>query len=102
MIAQLVIRGTLPSAEWHTCQLSVIGTESPSFPSRQNLRPRRPKSQSFEHRLFFRFPAIISYFPVIIPISVVGKNRDGVSTKWVAMCRKFKCKKNEEIVQGPL
>ena len=63
----------------HTCQLSVIGTESPSFSSRQNLRPRRPKSPSFEHLLFsfffFRFPAIISYFPVIIPISVVGKKQ---------------------------
>ena len=61
----------------HTCQLSVIGTESPSFSSRQNLRPRRPKSPSFEHVFFFffRFPAIISYFPVIIPISVVGKKQ---------------------------
>ena len=51
---------------WHTCKLSVIRTESPSFSSRQNLRPRRRKSPSFEHRLFFRFRAIISYFPVII------------------------------------
>ena len=67
------------SEHLHTCQLSVIGTESPSFSSRQNLRPRRPKSPSFEHLLFsflfFRFPAIISYFPVIIPISVVGKKQ---------------------------
>ena len=39
----------------HTCQLSVIGTESPSFSSRQYLRPRRPKSPSFEHRLFSSF-----------------------------------------------
>ena len=39
----------------HTCQLSVIGTESPSFSSRQNLRPRRPKSPSFEHGLFSPF-----------------------------------------------
>ena len=37
----------------HTCQLSVIRTESPSFSSRQNLRPRRRKSPSFEHRYFF-------------------------------------------------
>ena len=98
------VRYTETTSGGHTCQLSVIGTESPSFSSRQNLRPRRPKSPSFEHRWFFyfcfSFPAIISYFPGIIPISVVG--RDGVSTKWVAMCRKFKCKKKEEIVQGPL
>ena len=53
----------------HTCQLSVIRTESPSFSSRQNLRSRRRKSPSFEHRLCFRFRAIISYFPVIIPMS---------------------------------
>ena len=39
----------------HTSQLSVIGTESPSFSSRQYLRPRRLKSPSFEHRLFSSF-----------------------------------------------
>ena len=39
----------------HTCQLSVIRTESPSFSSHQNLRPRRRKSPSFEHRLFSPF-----------------------------------------------
>ena len=39
----------------HTCQLSVFRTESPSLSSRQNLRPRRRKSPSFEHRLFFVF-----------------------------------------------
>ena len=39
----------------HTCQLSVIMTESPSFSSRQDLRPRRRKSPSFEHRLFSVF-----------------------------------------------
>ena len=37
----------------YLCQLSVIGTDSPSFSSCQNLRPRRRKSPSFEHRLFF-------------------------------------------------
>ena len=37
----------------HSCQLSVIRTESPSFSSRQNLRPRKRKSPSFEHRHFF-------------------------------------------------
>ena len=34
----------------HTCQLSGFWTESPSFSSHQNLRPRRLKSPSFEHR----------------------------------------------------
>ena len=46
-----------------------IPANSPSFSSRQNLCPRRRKSPSFEHRLFFRFRAIISYFSVIIPMS---------------------------------
>ena len=63
--------GVLAGTGMHTCQLSVIRTESPSFSSRQNLRPRRHKSPSFEHWLFFlfRFRAIISDFPVIIPMS---------------------------------
>ena len=39
----------------HTCQLSGIGTESPSFSSRQNLRPRRPKSPSLSIGFFFSF-----------------------------------------------
>ena len=37
----------------------------------RNLRHLRIGFFSF----FFRFPAIISYFPVIIPISVVGKEQ---------------------------
>ena len=52
----------------HTCQLSVIGTESPSFSSRQNLRPRRRKSPSFEHRLFFSFSGHHFVFIIIIII----------------------------------
>ena len=48
-IRSKTIVGNMPM---HTCQLSVFRTESPSFSSRQNLRPRRRKSQSFEHRLF--------------------------------------------------
>ena len=39
-------------AQTHTCHLSVIWTESPSFSSNRNLRPRRLKSPSFEHRRF--------------------------------------------------
>ena len=34
----------------HACQLSVFWTESPSFSSHRNLRPRRLKSPYFEHR----------------------------------------------------
>ena len=34
----------------HTSQLSGFWTESPSFSSHQNLRPRRLQSPSFEHR----------------------------------------------------
>ena len=39
----------------HTCQHSAIRTESPSFSSRQNLRPRRRKSPSFEIWFVFFF-----------------------------------------------
>ena len=75
---QIRIMNTLPIRNTvvyvHTCQLSVFRTESPSFSSRQNLRPRRRKSPSFEHR-FFHFWAIISYFPIIIPMSGLCKKK---------------------------
>ena len=60
--------------------------ESPSFSSRQNLSPRRRKSPSFEHQLFFRFRAIISYFPVIIPMSVLCKKQQWHLTRSGSPC----------------
>ena len=37
----------------HTCQFSGFWTKSLSFSSHRNLRPRRLKSPSFEHRRIF-------------------------------------------------
>ena len=52
--------------------------------------------------LFFRFPAIISYFPVIIPISVVGKKQGWRLDEVGRHVQETQMQKKEEIVQGPL
>ena len=52
-------------AQTHTCHLSVIWTESPSFSSNRNLLPRRLKSPSFEHRRFFPSTQSSSCFAVV-------------------------------------
>ena len=44
---------TMRDCTTQSCQLSGFWTESPTFSSHQNLRPRRLKSPSFEHRRIF-------------------------------------------------
>ena len=70
----------------HTCQLCVIGTESPSFSSRQNLRPRRPKSPSFEHRFFFSFSGHHFVFFSYNPDYCSGQNTGMASRRSGSPC----------------
>ena len=63
----VTVNTTETSTQPHTCQLYVFRTESPSFSSRQNLRPRHLSIGCFS------FSGHHFAFPVIIPMSGLCK-----------------------------
>ena len=82
-------QGIIPASFW---------TESPSFPSHQNLRPRRLKYTCFEHRrilfpffghhlIFFGNPVEVCHSLMLLPVQISilnGRNDDQPSMQHLA------------------